>query len=66
MIVIDHGGGVQTYYAHLSAWQVYSGQSVSQGQVIGNVGSTGNSTGPHLHIEVRLNGVAMNPERYIP
>ena len=66
LIVIDHGGGVQTYYAHLSAWSVYSGQSVSQGQVIGNVGSTGNSTGPHLHIEVRLNGVALNPEQYIP
>lgn len=66
LIVIDHGSGVQTYYAHLSAWQVYTGQSVSQGQVIGNVGSTGNSTGPHLHIEVRLNGVALNPEKYIP
>ena len=66
LIVIDHGGGVQTYYAHLSAIKVYAGQSVTQGQVIGNVGSTGNSTGPHLHIEVRLNGVALNPEKYIP
>ena len=66
LVVIDHGGGVQTYYAHLSAINVYVGQSVSQGQHIGNVGSTGNSTGPHLHIEVRQNGVALNPEKYIP
>lgn len=65
-IVIDHGNGLSTYYAHNSQNYVSVGQSVSQGQVIGLVGSTGNSTGPHIHFEVRVNGSRRNPENYIP
>ena len=65
MIAINHGNGVLTYYGHCSRLYVSSGQTVSQGSVIGAVGSTGNSTGPHLHFEVRVNGVAYNPQRYV-
>ena len=65
LLVISHGNGVQTYYGHSSRIYVRPGQSVSQGQVVGAVGSTGNSTGPHLHLEVRLNGVAYNPQYYV-
>lgn len=65
MIVISHGNGVQTYYGHCSKLYVSAGTQVSQGQTIGTVGSTGNSTGPHLHLEVRVNGVAYNPQNYI-
>ena len=65
MIVISHGNGVQTYYAHCSALYLSAGASVSQGQVIAAVGSTGNSSGPHLHLEVRVNGVAYNPQNYL-
>ena len=65
MIAISHGNGVQTYYAHCSSINVSVGQKVSQGQKIGAVGSTGNSTGPHLHLEVRVNGVAYNPQNYV-
>lgn len=65
MIVITHGNGVQTYYAHCSKLYASSGDSVSQGQTIAAVGSTGNSTGPHLHLEVRVNGVAYNPQNYV-
>jgi murein DD-endopeptidase MepM/ murein hydrolase activator NlpD len=56
---INHGGGYTTYYAHLNAFNVSVGQSVGYGRVIGYVGSTGNSTGPHLHFEQRLNGSAI-------
>lgn len=65
MLVITHGNGVQTYYGHCSALYVSQGATVSQGQVIGAVGSTGNSTGPHLHLEIRVNGVAYNPQNYL-
>ncbi|MFR2570479.1 MAG: M23 family metallopeptidase [Clostridia bacterium] len=65
MIVITHENGVQTYYGHCSKLYVSTGQTVSQGQVIAAVGSTGNSTGPHLHLEVRVNGVAYNPQNYV-
>lgn len=65
MLVITHGNGVQTYYAHCSALYVSAGAQVSQGQTIAAVGSTGNSTGPHLHLEVRVNGIAYNPQNYV-
>ena len=65
MIVISHGNGVQTYYGHCDKLYVSAGTKVSQGQVIAAVGSTGNSTGPHLHLEIRINGVAYNPQNYL-
>ena len=65
LVIISHGNGVQTYYGHCSTICVTAGQTVSQGDVIAKVGSTGNSTGPHLHLEVRLNGVALNPQNYV-
>lgn len=65
LVVVDHGNGVQTYYAHCNSIAVSAGQTVSQGQTISTVGSTGNSTGPHLHLEVRLNGICQNPQNYL-
>jgi len=66
MVVIDHGTGWQTAYAHLSAVAVTCGQSVFQGGYIGALGSTGNSTGPHLHFETVYNGAKPNPLDYLP
>jgi murein DD-endopeptidase MepM/ murein hydrolase activator NlpD len=60
-VVIDHGNGITTVYAHQAAIGVSVGQSVAQGAIIGVVGNTGNSTGPHLHFEVRINGAATDP-----
>lgn len=65
MLIVSHGNGVQTVYAHCSQLIAKNGQSVAQGQVIGKVGSTGNSTGPHLHFEIRVNGVLQDPQNYI-
>jgi len=65
VVIISHGGGFSTLYAHQSRLAVSNGQTVSQGQVIGYVGSSGHSTGPHLHFEIRVNGVAQNPMRYL-
>lgn len=66
-VVIDHGGGVHTLYAHMlnGSLRVSAGQSVSAGQQLGNIGSTGNVTGPHLHFEVRINGRRVNPMPYL-
>lgn len=61
VIVLDHGNGVSTYYAHLSAMWVTVGQAITPGQVIGAIGVTGRSSGPHLHYEVRINGEPVNP-----
>ncbi len=61
LIIIDHGNGYRTYYAHLSRIFVRTGESVGQGQRIGSVGSSGNSTGPHLHFEIRVRNVNRNP-----
>lgn len=64
-VEIDHGGGIITKYAHMQRAMVQPGQWVRRGEVIGHVGMTGRTTGPHLHYEVRLNGAPVNPMRYI-
>jgi murein DD-endopeptidase MepM/ murein hydrolase activator NlpD len=65
LVVVDHGNGLSTAYAHASAILVAVGQSVSQGETISLIGSTGNSSGPHLHFEVRVNGSAVDPLLYL-
>ncbi len=65
LVIIEHTDSVQTYYAHCSRLYVNVGQTVNQGDTIAAVGSTGNSTGPHLHLEIRVNGVAKNPQNYV-
>jgi murein DD-endopeptidase MepM/ murein hydrolase activator NlpD len=65
LVRIDHGGAVQTYYAHLSKIDVHAGQEIRRGDVVGSVGSSGHATGPHLHYEVRVGGAPMNPYRYL-
>ncbi len=65
LIIVDHSNGIQSYYAHCSALYVSSGQSVDTNSTIGAVGSTGNSTGPHLHLEIRIDGSPVNPQNYL-
>jgi len=65
LVVLDHGNGLATFYAHLSKILVKEGQAVGSGQILGNVGSTGRSTGPHLHYEVHKNGKAINPKPFL-
>jgi murein DD-endopeptidase MepM/ murein hydrolase activator NlpD len=65
-IVIDHGNGLTTIYGHLQGWNVYAGQAVVKGQIIGYVGHSGRVTGSHLHYEVRVQGTAVNPHTYLP
>jgi len=65
LVVLDHGFGVTTFYGHLSAFNVTPGQRVNRGDVIGYVGVSGRSTGPHVHYEVRINGAPVNPMRYL-
>lgn len=64
-VIISHGNGVQTVYGHCTSLNVSVGQKVSQGEQIATVGSTGRSTGNHLHLEIRVNGVAQNPQNYL-
>ena len=64
-VILNHQFGISTVYAHLSNYQVKTGVAVHRGQVIGFVGNTGRSTGPHLHYEVRIGNIAVNPMRYI-
>ena len=66
MIEIDHGNGLTTRYGHLSKIEVQVGDAIQRGQLIGLIGSTGRSTGPHLHYEIRLNDKAINPRRFLP
>jgi murein DD-endopeptidase MepM/ murein hydrolase activator NlpD len=65
MVEVDHGNGLSTRYGHLSAILVREGQRVTAGQLVGRVGSTGRSTGPHLHWETRVNDTAVNPDRFM-
>ena len=65
IVKIDHGNGVETWYAHCSKIYTKVGKTVKAGDVIAAVGSTGNSTGPHLHLEIRINGKTVNPQNYL-
>ena len=65
-IIVDHGGGMTTLYGHMDGFAVSAGQTVSIGQVLGYVGNSGFSQGPHLHFEVRIGGAPVNPRKYLP
>ena len=65
-VIVDHGGGYATLYAHLSGFNTSSGKSVEQGKIVGYVGCTGSCTGDHLHFEVRVNGNPVDPMKYLP
>ena len=65
LIIVDHGNGVETWYGHCSKLYATVGQKVEAGDIIAAVGSTGNSTGPHLHLEIRIDGTAINPQNYL-
>ena len=62
---IDHGYGLETWYGHMSKRLVEKGETVMRGQIVGSVGSSGRSTGPHIHYEVHLNGKTVDPKNYI-
>ncbi len=64
-VIVDHGNGYQTWYAHLSEIEVREGQEIRQGEIVGAVGNTGRSTGPHLHYEVRIHSTPVNPYRFL-
>ncbi len=64
-VVIDHGHGIHTLYAHLSGFAVTTGQEIRRGEILGYVGSSGHSTGPHLHYEVRIHDTPVNPYKYL-
>lgn len=65
LIIVDHGNGVETWYGHCSKLYAKVGNTVTAGDVVAAVGSTGNSTGPHLHFEIRINGECVNPQSYV-
>ena len=65
-VVVDHGNGLTTLFGHLSKVDAMLGQEITRGELLGEVGSTGRSTGPHLHYEVRINDIAVNPGHYLP
>jgi murein DD-endopeptidase MepM/ murein hydrolase activator NlpD len=65
LVVVDHGFGIETWYGHLSSFSVAPGMRVKRGDLVGHVGVSGRSTGPHVHYEVRINGAPVNPMRYL-
>jgi murein DD-endopeptidase MepM/ murein hydrolase activator NlpD len=65
VVDVDHGGGLSTRYAHLSAINVQVGQRIKAGHIVGRLGSTGRSTGPHLHYETRVKGEAVDPYKFL-
>lgn len=65
LVIVDHGNGFETYYAHLSRFEVVPGQEIRQGELVGAVGASGRVTAPHLHYEVRLRKAPVNPYRYL-
>lgn len=65
LVVIDHGNGIQTWYAHLSRFLVVPGQEIRRGEILGRSGATGKATAPHLHYEVRVGGTPVNPYKYL-
>jgi len=65
LVCVDHGGGIQTCYAHLSKFSVHTGQDVRRGELVGLVGTSGRVTAPHLHYEVHVNGIPRNPYKYL-
>ena len=65
LVIISHNNGMESYYAHLSKFDVIAGQEIRQGEIVGRVGSSGRVTAPHLHYEVRVGGAPVNPYRYL-